>query len=357
MPFTETSPLARAVVSAVIVDVDGVKLTSSGDGHLPVLRVEVTLEVDRPGSFVIETADLDAESFEWIDGGSVAEGKPVTISMGWGDDIAAVMTGEITGLELDVAASEAPRVTIRGFDRLHRLTRGRKTVAYAEVKDSEIAAKIASANGLTAAVQATKEKHAYVLQAEETDLAFLSARARANGYVLLVDGTTLSFKPRPLADAADFTVDAKSDLLELSVRTSILGQVGTHAVRGWSAAEQAPLVAEAKASAAAKMGGKKTGGELADERIGAVVGQVTGLPITSQAQADAAAAAEAEAEALRHVSCEVTVSGVNTLRQGTIAAIRGYGDRFSGSYYLDRVSHTFADGTYTTSLSGKRSAT
>ena len=254
-------------------------------------------------------------------------------------------------------AEQMPRVTIRGFDRLHRLTRGRKTVAYAEVKDSEIAEKIASANGLTASVEATAEKHPYVLQAEETDLAFLAARARAIGYSLFVEDTVLYFVPRPLGDSADFTVDAKSDLLELSVRTSILGQVGGVAVRGWDPAEQAALVAEGKASAAVKMGGSKTGGQLADERIGAAVGQVAGFPITTQAQADAAAAAEVQEAALRHASCEVTLIGAYTLRQGTIAAISGYGTRFSGNYYLDKVSHTFADGEYRTTFSGRRTAT
>ena len=93
MPGT-TSPLKDSVVAALVVDVDGTKLTTTSSEGVPITRVTVTLEVDRPGSFVIESADLDSSDFEWIDGGSVSEGKPVTISMGWGNDLGVVMIGD-----------------------------------------------------------------------------------------------------------------------------------------------------------------------------------------------------------------------------------------------------------------------
>lgn len=351
------SPLTSAKVAAVVVDVDGVKLTSGDAAGVPISRVEVRLEVDRPGSFVIESADLDADSFEWIDDGSVAEGKPVTILMGFGDDLQEVMVGEITGLELDVDAEAAPRVTIRGYDRLHRLTRGRKTRAFVGQKDSAIAETIASENGLTASVTATSEAHEYVLQSEETDLAFLSARARAIGYTLFVDDKLLHFIPRPLADSADLVISQGSDLLSLSIRTSVLGLVGGVAVRGWDPKEQKALVAEAPTTKAATMGGKKTGGAVADERFGAAVGQVTGFPVTTQAQADALALAEVQEAALQHVTCEAEIVGRHALLVSTIVEVRGYGARFSGMYYLDRVTHSFEDGSYKTSFEGRRTAT
>lgn len=351
----ETSPLPSSRVAAVVVDVDGTKLTSSADG-VPIVRVEVQCEVDRPGSFVIESADLDADSFEWIDGGTVAEGKPVTVSMGFGDDLEVVMIGEITGLELDIAA-DAPRVTIRGHDRLHRLTRGRKTRAFVGQKDSAIAEALAGENGLTASAAPTSEAHEYVLQSEETDLAFLSARARAIGYTIFVEDKTLYFAPRALDDSADLVIDQGGDLLSLSVRTSVLGQVGGARVRGWDPKEQKALVAEVPSTKAAKMGGAKTGGAIADERFGAAVDQVAGFPVTTQAQADALAVAEIQEAALRHVTCEGEIVGQSGLKVGTIVEIRAYAGRFSGLYYLDRVTHSFDDGEYTTHFEGRRTAT
>ncbi|MCB9566038.1 MAG: phage late control D family protein [Myxococcales bacterium] len=356
MPGT-TSPLKDSVVAALVVDVDGTKLTTTSSEGVPITRVTVTLEVDRPGSFVIESADLDSSDFEWIDGGSVSEGKPVTISMGWGNDLGVVMIGEITGIELDVSADSEPRVTIRGYDRLHRLTRGRRTRAFVDQKDSAIAETIAKEHGLTASVTATSEVHPYVLQSEETDIAFLSARARAIGYTIFVEDKILYFVPRPLDDSASLTIDQKSDLLSLSVRTSVLGQVGGVEVRGWNPDEQAALVSKAEASAAAKMGGSSVGGSVADERFGKVVGQVPGYPVITQAQADALAAAEVQTSALQHVTCEISIVGDKSVVVSDVVKIDGYGKRFSGSYYVDRVTHTFADDDYTTTLEGRRTAT
>jgi uncharacterized protein len=350
------TPLDSSAIAAVYVDVDGFALTSDEQG-VPISKVEVTLEVDRPGSFVIECTDLDDDEIEWIDDGSVAEGKPVTISMGTIDGLIEVMVGEVTGIEIDASSEDETKVTIRGYDRLHRLTRGRRTRAFTGQKDSAIAETIARENGLTASAEATAEAHEYVLQSEESDLAFLSARARAIGYTIFVEDTILYFGPRPLTDGADYVLDETGYFARLSIRTSVLGLAGGVAVRGWNPKDQVALVANAAASSAAMMGGSTSGGTLADDRFGAAVAQVAGFPVTTQGQADALAAAEVQESALKYVTCEVEVVGEPGLLVGTIVTITRLSKRLSGDYYVDRVHHVFADGAYNTTFEGKRTAT
>lgn len=350
------SPLTESEVAAVVIDVEGTVLSNEGEG-LPIARVEVRCEVDRPSSFVIECSDLDATDLELIDDGRVAEGRSITIKMGFDDDLDEVFAGEITGLELDVDAESAVRVTIRGYDRLHRLTRGRKTRAFVDQKDSAIVSTIARENELDPSVEATSETHEYVLQSEETDLAFLSARARAIGYTLFVDDKSLFFVKRGLTDSAALTITQGSDLLSLSIRTSVLGLVGGVEVRGWDPKEQAEILAKGAAGDAPAMGGSTAGGSLTDSRFGAAVGQVTGYPVVTKAQAEALALAEVQERALTYVTCEVEIIGDYDVKASSVVAIDGFGTRFSGNYYVDQVTHTFDGEGYRTTFQGKRTTT
>lgn len=354
---SSASPLVRAEVARVGVDIDGVALGSSS-GTLAVVRVEVSHELGRPSSVVVETADLDAQDLEWVDGASVQEGQPIKVEMGHGEVTRPVFVGEITGLDLDIAPDHPARASIRGYDRLHRLARARKTRAFVGQKDSQIAATIAQEHDLKAVGPDSPLVHPYVMQREQTDLAFLLARARGLGYVVRVDGNALHFGPRELGADAVATATMGENLIELHVSTSVLGQVGTVAARGWDPAAQAALVAEVAESAlAAKMGGKTSGPKLADDSFKAETTIVTGVPITSTDAARLAAAAELEARALDHVSCRARMLGAAALRPAAIVKVTGVGARFSGSYWLTRVVHSFDSDGFVTEFEGRRTAT
>jgi len=354
---TPASGLDRAEVARVAIDVDGDDITRGDDG-ISVLRVEVRHELGRPSSCVIETADLEAVDLEWIDGSAVQEGRPITIAMGLGETTKVVFVGEILGLDLDVGPDEAPQVSIRGYDRLHRLARARKTRVFLNQRDSQIAATIAQEHGLRLAGPESKLVHPYVMQREQTDLAFLLARARGLGHVLRVEDAALHFGPRELGADGSVVATMGQNLLELHVSTSLLGQVGAVAARGWDPAEQKALVAEVAESAlASRMGGSTSGPRLADEAFDPETSVVTDLAIVSADAAKLAAAAELEALALGHVRCRGRLLGTATLRPGVILTLKGFGERFSGNYWLTSVVHTYGREGFTTDFEGSRTAT
>lgn len=354
---TATPALDRAEVARVEIEVDGSSLTRGGEG-VAVLRVEVRHELGRPSSCVVDTADLDAADLEWIDGATVREGREIRVGMGLGEHSDPVFAGEIIGLDLDVGPDAAPQVSIRGYDRLHRLARARKTRVFVDQRDSEIAAAIADEHGLTLEGPESGLVHPYVMQREQTDLAFLLARGRGLGLVLRVEDTTLRFGPRALAADESATATMGANLLELHVSTSVLGQVGAVAARGWDPAEQKPLLGEVTAAdLASRMGGKTSGPALADDCFSAEATVVTDLAIVSADAARLAAAAELEGMALRHVHCRGRMLGTAGLRPGQVLKVVGFGARFSGNYWLTRVVHTYDRDGFTTDFEGQRTAT
>ncbi|MCA9688107.1 MAG: phage late control D family protein [Myxococcales bacterium] len=350
-----TLPAYTSDTATVSVEVESTSL--SGDLGTSIQRVEVRQELDRPGSCTITSNDLDSDTYDWIDGGDVSEALSLKVTMGYTSDSAAVFDGEVTGLELDYSTESVTRVSIRGYDRLHRLARGRRTLAFLKKKDSDIAADIAKLNGLTAESTATSITHEYVLQSEQTDLAFLLARARAIGFEVLTVGKALHFRPRQFTHSALLTV-SRTEFSALNIRSSVIGQPGSVEIRGWDPANQKPLIGKAAVSNLASVpSGQSTGLALADGSFKAVIAAAPGHAITVQAVADAAAIAELETFALDYVTCEGSLPGLHALKPGEVLEIADAGARFSGEYYLTRVTHIYESGSYSTDIVGKRRST
>ena len=112
-------------------------------------------DVEAPGMFSLRLLNWDMLQLRmtWVDDDLFAVGNAVEIAMGYVDNLTTLITGEITGLEPEFCANEPPIVTVRGYDRRHRLLRGRKTRSFVKVKDSAIASQIASEAGLAAGPQ------------------------------------------------------------------------------------------------------------------------------------------------------------------------------------------------------------
>lgn len=348
-------PLDDLAVARVVADVDGRALTS-GAGGVTVTRVEVELELDRPSSFLVEATDLTSDALDWTDGADVQEGAPIKISLGWTESGEPVFAGEVLGVELELGSRAPARVTLRGHDRLHRLARARKTRAFIQKCDSEIADDLAREHGMRLAGPRTSVVHPYVMQADQTDLAFLRARARPLGFTVRAEDKQLIFAPRALADDPAVTATHGDNLLEFFARTSLLGLVGAAEARGWDPVAHEPLTAIAD-RVAAKMGGRTLGVADADAAFKSQRTSVQGAPIVVAADAAAAAAAELEATALEYLTCEGRMIGAAALRPGDTLAVAGVGQRFSGTYWLTRVVHRYGRDGFTTSFEGRRTAT
>jgi phage protein D len=325
------------------------------------IKLSVLDDVDAPSMFTITIVGWDTRQMKakWIDHALFREGNPVEIAFGYRGKTEPVLSGEITGLEPDFLESQPPTLTVRGYDRRHRLMRSRRTRSFTNCKDSDIASQIASEANLRPNAEDSGVTLPYVLQHNQTDLEFLTMRGRRINFEVVVIDRDLVFRPRKISDAAELTLHREVELLEFRPRLTTLGQVPQLEVRGWDPAKKQEIIAQAGIGDEPKLMAGSTSGPSATQRAFATLGsaRVTS-PVQSQGEADAMAKRGYAAMALGYIRADGVCIGEPGMRAGTVVDIAGIGDRFSGSYYVLSVEHAFrAQKGFRTYFSAQRNAT
>lgn len=327
---------------------------------LHVVHVSVEEDTELPGMFSLEIVASDdlEDEFAWVDDEELfAVGNPVEVKMGYADQLVSMFKGEVTGLEPSFNADRLPSLVVRGYDRRHRLARGRHTRSFVKQKDSDIAAQVARAAGLTSRVIDSKVLHDYVIQADRTDFEFLMERAGRINYEVVVEDKTLHFRPAAHGEDEVLTLKADEDLIEFNPRLSSAGQVSEVAVRGWDPKNKKELVGKSQADDVASMSGAKgAGGALARKAFGDAAELLSRTPVAAQDEADQMARAQLDRASLGLITGEAACVGRTDLRPGKVVKIDGVGKRFGGRYYVTAAAHVFEAGGYTTRFSFRRNA-
>jgi phage protein D len=163
-------------------------LSVEPETHVTNIVVDDDTELPSMFSFELVNSEWDTKDLQWIDEQQelFVIGNAVDIKLGYGDNLETIISGEITTLEPEFNFNRLPRLTVRGYDRRHRLQRGRNTRTFVQQKDSDIAEIIARDAGLTPKTADSKVIHPYILQANQTDWDFLQERARRIQYEVVV---------------------------------------------------------------------------------------------------------------------------------------------------------------------------
>jgi uncharacterized protein len=350
--------LSNPQVSEFDIIIDGTPLPSGMRPYIASVLVDDSIRL--PGMFALEiisTHELEDVN-QWIDDDLFAVGNVVEIKLGYGNDLETLIIGEITGLEPEFVFDRLPGLTVRGFDRRHRMQRGRKTRTFVNQKDSDIAAKIAAEAGLRAETIDSSVIHDYVIQANQTDLEFLQERARRIQYEAVVYDKQLSFRPVQNNKSEALTVTMDDHLLEFYPRLSMARQVSEVTVRGWDPKKKEEILSTAQAGTeSSTMGGKESGSKITQRAFGSTVEVLSARPSMTQAEADQIAKATLNQRALSLIEGEGLCLGRTDLRAGKVIKINGVGSRFGGQYYITTASHRYtAQGGYRTQFEVRRNA-
>jgi len=353
----KVSPGDRPVLPAFSIAIDGQVLPPVTASHVLAVTVDDDVGLPRMCSFDLAGSDDQKGKWPWVDEELFAIGGALEVKLGYPGALRTVFQGEITALEPDFGLDHLPNLTVRGYDRLHWLQRGRRTRTFTQQKDSDAAARIASEAGLSPDTVDSGVTHDYLVQANQSDFEFLSQRAARIGYELLADGRKLLFRPVRSAASAGITLAFASDLVQFRPRLTACGQVDEVSVRRWSVKdkEQAP----GKAGAGdewSSMGGRRTGPALVTDAFGAAADPVTAFAPASQAEADQLTKALFNDRALDFITGEGICWGRADLQAGTVVRIADIGKRFSGPYYVSRVAHRYSRDGYLTEFSVRRNA-
>ncbi len=338
------------------IQINGSDLPPAARGE--VARILVEEGLDSAGTFAVEFNNWDQENqqVKWDNYELFQPGGEVEIKLGYAEEVTTVMTGEITGLELSFSEQAGALLIVRGYDRLHRFRRGRRTKAYLEVKDSDVAEQIAGDLQLTPEVEDSGEIHPYLLQINQTDIDFLLARARTIGYELLVEDKTLKFRQVKNDRGKTVELDFLHGLRDFNAYLSTADQVSQVTVRGWDPQAKEALVGQAQSSdVTGTMQGAQVGPRVAEDLFGTRTLAVIEQPVSTQNEADLLAKGLLNEIALRYIVGEGTTVGNPEIRAGNVVELGGLGEQFSGLYYATHVSHVW-DGQFVTHIQVRRNA-
>ena len=322
--------------------------------------ITIIEELNAPNMFVLEIYnwnDTD-HTVVWSDSTLFDPGNEVEISLGYIDKIESVMTGIIVSLE-PVFARDSSVLIVRGYDLRHKLLRGKKTRSFTELTDGKIVDTIAGEASVPIEFTDPGVTLPYVMQHNQTDLAFIQERARRIGYEVYVSKNKLQFQPIQLKNDAGITLAIGADLLDMYPRLTAVSQPGEVTVQGWDITKKEAILAKAAAGdEVSTMNGKSTGPSAANKALGKSTFSVVTEPVFSLAEAEKMALGKFNKAALAYVEGEGLCYGRPDLKAGTVITVAGLGKRFSGSYYITSVKHTWRNqGSYRTHFTYKRNAT
>ena len=329
-----TQPPVRVIALIVgclagqIVDAQEARLQAVlGGAALPPARV-VSIVVDA------STSDVDVATLKL----DIGRAKPPSL----GDSVevrggASIFKGEVVSIEPVFEAGGDSRIIVRALNRLHRLSRGRKSKTYAKMTDTEIVSQIAGEAGLVPGPGWPETSVPdFVIQHNQTDLEFLRERAARIGFEVVVDDKTLMLR-RPIEpDPVPLGCSGKPTLNRFHPRLSSASQVKEVTVRGWDPQQKKEIIGKAsRVMIGLSPGAAKT----SDPGPAIDLGVVQGIDSTSAAYG--AAKGTLAAMTATDLSAEADAEGNAALRVGTTVAISGLDSRFNGKYYVVGVSHRY----------------
>jgi len=335
-----------------------------------IVEVEVENNLHLPDIFTIRI-HLHAtgeKAFDVVDNlmkDYLAQGREVEIGHQSRSRTQVFMVGEITSvsLELSTVVPGSPLVAvIQGYDKSHRLHRGRHTNTFVNMSYSDIFSKVAREAGMRANVDSTSGVLEYVIQANQSNWDFLWQLANRTGYEMFMDGGTLCFKKPWKGKGTTVDLAWGTSLVQFRARTSTVFQTSEVTVRGWDATKKEGIVGKSTTgNGNPKLGDGRSGADQAKSAFGESNLVLVDQPVRTQTEADAIAQSLADAIAGGFVIAEGTTNpGMAGILPGVTVRITGMGKRMSGDYFVTASTHRMsAQEGYTTSfvVGGRRSLT
>lgn len=334
MPPAETLRAARPAIA-----LDGQNNPSLAEGLLNLEIIETTAGLYRCEAHFGNWGNRDNEiDFLYFDRRILDFGKGFRVKVG----ADTLFDGRVLGLEARFPSDGPPTIVVLAEDRFQDLRMTRRTRTFSDASDAEVCRQIASEHGLTAEVNLSGPTYRVLAQINQSDLAFLRERARANDAEVWMNGRTLNVKPHSERDGGTLALTYQQKLHEFTVLADLAGQRTSVTVSGWDVGGKAGLLHEATdAVIQGELNGDTSGASILRSALGArKESLVHTVPLTSQ-EAQAEAEAFFKLSARRFLTGQGVADGDSRLRVGSYVNLLGLGPLFNGKYYLAEVRHLF----------------
>jgi uncharacterized protein len=336
------------------------------------ISISVREEFSQVTSFTLIVADhfhVDRQEFTWLDSDALKPGKTIKIKLGYTNNLAEIMEGQISTTTTSGFTSEPPRLTVNGFHKGHKeLTEpssgDRPIRLEREDTYSRIAEKLSESIGLKKDVDLTKKYAPIIMKKPIVYNDFLKEKAKRVGYEYFVTRDTLFFiDPRKIERIAQGVVfEWGTNIVQFVPSINTADLVSEVEFRGHTPVSRKKIVVKVPESAEDTEDvvetGKKKGSQIAREidRKGkkGKKKDITDQNVSSENEGRDLARAELNSTSDKLITATLSIIGDSKLMPGQIIEIKRVGRTFEGRYFVTQATHTIDGNGYTTTLNVRR---
>jgi phage protein D len=314
--------------------------------------------------------EADAAVFEitnrknqWIDHALFDRGNSVDVYLGYGPQPPKLFEGVIAVVEPHFPADGVPTLSITAYDRSYLLRKkGDRDEAYPDRTPNDLVREIAQRYRFREDEIVTPDEipeRRYYQQESQSDWDFLKGITKEIGFELYMELGVLHFrKPRTRPETVPGTFAYRDNLQSFEPSLSAEKPVSKVIVRGWDEIAKQTFQVEVNDPFAADRDvlGEQSGSDFLDEGFGESVRILDDVVAENEAHARAIALAYFQQKEFELINATGACVGDPELKAKRLIRIGGVGQKFSGTYYLTRVTHRFDDGGYLCEFEAKRNA-
>ena len=337
-------------------------------GRVRVLKDGAEVDLARLESFSFEDVDIgtdkakfsfDNEDLSVLEDPTWRRGQRLTVSWGTLANMKPPRDVIVEGF----SGLETLEITTRGVITL--MNRVKKTRAFKNMTDSEVATQVAEENGYAGAaarISATTRKRGTVNQIGVTDAVFLASLARRHGFIFNVRDTGMYWGPRNLDARPSVSIgyrgaDADAQALRAGLDSDIEAATGAVALKGLDPETGKQFETEAKSGDSGHTSLSDThevpDGRTAMWQIEKWLGSSTGGAASHATKEEAKEEADRRFDqaAKRRFTMKIDIEGAAApVFAATIARLVGFGAYISGNYYVEKVNDSIDGSGYVSSI-------
>lgn len=270
--------------------------------------------------------------------GNFEIGQEVTAKVGAGRE--EFFVGQVISVEPSYQVEGTSSINIRAMDNMHKLGRGRQTRFFEDMKDSDVVTQVAGEVGLEVRAEGTEETHPYILQRNESNIAFLKRLAARNNFMLSVEQGTVIFEKAQFGGSV-YTIGMDDNLKSFRTSYNTTDMVQKVVVRAWDIMTKEAIVGQAGTGDIDKIGGGQLGADLASQ-FGENTAYITDVPVSTQSAADMLAKVEINRIARQFCRGSASIQGNEQVRAGRMVKFEGLQQGVNGEYFVIASRHVIS---------------
>jgi Rhs element Vgr protein len=322
------------------------------DASYEVLSISIDKEINRipTAKIVLKDGDASLANFEISNKEDFVPGTEIVIKIGFDSKNNQAFKGIITKHTIKVKESGDTQLLIECKDIAVRMTVGRHSHYFLDVKDSEVFdLLINNYEGLNGEITSTNLKHKELVQHHLSNWDFMLLRAEANGMLVNVDDGKIQINRPDTTSDPVLQVSYGSSIIEFEAEMDARNQWANVEAVSWDYTNQQLFKANISEAKAFTQHGNIPGSDLSGaiqldkfelNHSGHLMEQelqdwVDGTMLRSR---------------LGKIRGRARVTGFAGIKPGNMLKLTGVGNRFNGNAYVTAVKQDMGDGTWYTQI-------